>query len=197
MSKSYRTAILLAASFGLLLLGASRTSAQSFDRMELGGNYDYARSNAPPGGCGCFSMNGGGGWFGYNFDHRLALGGEVGSVRASNIFGASAGLTLTSFLVGPRYSWHRSHRFSAFAQVLLGGAHSSGALTPGSSGLAGSENAFATTIGGGLDARLARRLALRLFQADYYLTRFPNGANGDQNNLRIGAGVVFRFGGER
>jgi hypothetical protein len=31
--------------------------------------------------------------------------------------------------------------------------------------------------------------------ADYYLTRFDNGTNDHQNNLRIAVGVVVRFGG--
>jgi hypothetical protein len=122
-------------------------------------------------------MNGGSGWFGYNFDRRLALVGEVGSELASNIDGTSAGLTLTSFLTGPRYSWHHTNRVVPFGQLLLGGAHASGALTPGVSGLAGSGNAFAMTAGGGVDVPLATHVALRAFQLDYYLTRFTNGVN--------------------
>jgi peptidoglycan-associated lipoprotein len=197
MSKLFRTVILLAASFGLLLLGASRTSAQTFDSMELGGNYDYVRTNAPPGGCGCFSMNGGSGWFGYNFNSRLGLVGEVGSEFASNINGTSGSLTLTSYLFGPRYSWHHTNRVVPFGQLLLGGAYGSGALTPTASGRDGSANAFAMTVGGGMDVPLTRHLALRTFQIDYYLTRFTNDGNDHQNNLRIGFGMVYRFGRKR
>ncbi len=197
MSKLFRAAILLAVCFGLLALSTPKTSAQTFERMELGANYSYVRTNAPPGGCGCFSMNGGSGWFGYNFDRSLALVGEVGSERASNIDGTTAGLTLTSFLVGPRYSWHRGNRVVPFGQLLLGGAHASGDLTPAASGLAGSENAFAMTAGGGVDVKLASHLALRAVQVDYYLTRFDNGVNNQQNNFRISAGIVFHFGRER
>jgi hypothetical protein len=36
---------------------------------------------------------------------------------------------------------------------------------------------------------------LRAFEADYYLTRFDNGVNDHQNNLRIAAGVIIRLGG--
>ena len=78
---------------------------------------------------------------------------------------------------------------------LLGGAHAGGTLAPGNSGLPGSANAFALTAGGGLDIGLTRHIALRAFEADYYLTRFDNGVNDHQNNLRIEAGVIFRFGG--
>jgi hypothetical protein len=51
------------------------------------------------------------------------------------------------------------------------------------------------TAGGGLDIGLTRHIAVRAFEADYYLTRFDNGVNDHQNNLRIAAGVVIRFGG--
>lgn len=36
-------------------------------------------------------------------------------------------------------------------------------------------------------------LAIRPFQADYFLTQFTNGANNRQNNLRLSAGVVLRL----
>jgi outer membrane immunogenic protein len=196
MSKLFRAAI-LAICIGLLASSTPKTFAQTFERMELGANYNYVRTNAPPGGCGCFSMSGGSGWFGYNFARSLALVGEVGSQRASNIDGTAADLTLTSFLGGPRYTLHPSKRIVPFAQLLLGGAHASGALTPGTSGAAGSANSFAMTAGGGVDVKLASHIALRAFQVDYYLTRFDNRVNSEQNNFRISAGIVFRFGRER
>jgi outer membrane immunogenic protein len=37
-------------------------------------------------------------------------------------------------------------------------------------------------------------MALRALEADYYRTQFPNGLNDRQNNLRLSAGVIFRFG---
>jgi len=172
----------------------SNASAQTATRMQLGVNYDYVGANAPPGGCGCFSLNGGSGWFGYNFDRSLALVGEVSGSHAGNINGTPSDLTLTSYLFGPRYSRQFKNRLLPFAQVLLGGAHASGALTPSPSGVASSANSFAMTLGGGLDIRMGHRLALRPLQADYYLTRFPNGVNGHQNNFRLAAGIVFYFG---
>jgi len=152
------------------------------------------RANAPAGGCGCFGLNGGSGWVAFNFKRSLGIVGEIASQHASNISSTGADLTLTSFLAGPRYAWTRAGRFAPFAQLLLGGAHASGSLAPGNSGLPGSANAFAMTAGGGLDIGLTRRIAVRAFEADYYLTRFDNGVNDHQNNLRIAAGVIFRMG---
>jgi peptidoglycan-associated lipoprotein len=188
--------------FALLLLAAAFTVmvsqgalAQSGPGIDVGLDYNYVRSNAPAGGCGCFTLNGGGGWVSFNFGRSLGVVGEIASQTASNISSTGADLTLTSFLAGPRYTWGHIHRLSPFAQVLLGGAHAGGSLAPGNSGLAGSANAFAMTAGGGLDIGLTRHIAVRAFEADYYLTRFDNGVNDHQNNLRIAAGVVIRFGG--
>ena len=48
--------------------------------------------------------------------------------------------------------------------------------------------------GGGLDIAITRHFAVRALEADYYRTQFSNGLNDRQNNLRLSAGVIFRFG---
>jgi outer membrane immunogenic protein len=165
--------------------------------LEAGVDYNYVRTNAPTGDCGCFSLQGGNGWASFNFTRHLAIVGEVAAQHASDISGSGADLTLTSYLFGPRYTLIHAGRFKPFAQLLLGGAHASGSLAPGNSGLSGSANSFALVAGGGLDVGLTRHIALRLFEADYYLTRFDNGTNDHQNNLRIAAGLLLRFGGRK
>lgn len=192
--------IMKTVAFLLLVLGFAAmaplpAAAQRGDLVDVGVDYTYVRTNAPAGDCGCFAMNGGSGWVGINFSHSLGIVGEIAGQHASNISSTGADLTLTSYLAGPRYTWGSAHHFAPFAQALLGGAHASGSLAPGSPGLAGSANAFALTAGGGFDVRLTRRIVLRAFEADYYLTRFDNGVNDHQNNLRIAAGVILRFGG--
>jgi outer membrane immunogenic protein len=183
--------VLLIVVFSGCLVSASVAVGQSTGKLEIGANYIYTRTNAPPGGCGCFSLNGGAGWVGYNFRDDLALIGELSGSQASNIEGTTGSLTLTSFLGGLRYSRHHN-QLAPFGQVLLGVAHASGELTPNSSGLAGSDNGFALTAGGGLDVKLSHHFSLRVVQADYFLTHFNNSLNNRQNNFRIGAGIVFR-----
>ena len=171
--------------------------AQSVSRVDAGVEYNYVRTNAPAGGCGCFAMNGGSGWVAFNFSHSLGIVGEVAAQHASNISSTGADLTLTSFLAGPRHTWSVARRFAPFVQALFGGVHAGGSLAPGGSGMAGSANAFAMTAGGGLDIGFTRHIALRAFEADYYLTRLENGTNDHQNNLRLGAGVMVRLGGSK
>lgn len=164
--------------------------AQSLSLMEAGGNYNYLRTNAPPGGCGCFSMNGGSAWVSYDTFGSLAMVGELSVQHTSNVLGSGAGLTLTSYQAGVRYRFRKNGRVMPFAQVLLGGSHASGSYASDT----GLSNAFAATMGGGIDVVLTNRVALRAFQADYALMHFPNGVNGHQNNLRISLGLVFKLG---
>jgi outer membrane immunogenic protein len=175
------------------LLFSANSKAQDVPRVDMGVDYNYVRTNAPPGGCGCITLHGGDGWVAFNFMPSIALVGQVSGQHASNIEGSGADLTLSSFLVGPRYSFTVTRRIVPFAQVLLGGAHATGSLAPDHIGIAGSSNAFAMTAGGGLDIGLSRHLAIRTAQIDYFMTRFSNGVNDRQNNLRLSAGIVLRF----
>ena len=183
--------------FGFTAVAALAARAQDGGLVDVGIDYNYVRTNAPAGGCGCLALNGGSGWVAFNFSHSVGIVGEIASQHVSNISSSGADLTLTSYLVGPRYSWAHARHFAPFAQVLLGGAHASGSLAPGSSGLPGSANAFGMIAGGGLDINLTRHISLRAFEADYYLTHFDNGVNDHQNNLRGAAGVIIRFGGSK
>jgi hypothetical protein len=51
-----------------------------------------------------------------------------------------------------------------------------------------SSTGFSTVIGGGIDFRLNNRVQVRAIQFDYNPTRLEGSW---QNNLRIGAGIVF------
>jgi outer membrane immunogenic protein len=191
MQRAACRTVVMAVMLAMIFFVAQPAAAQS--AFDVGVGYSYVHTNAPPAECGCFSMNGGYGWLGYHLGHGVALVGELAVQHAGNIANSGADLTLTSFAAGPRYTPHAFGRLQPFAQVLIGGAHASGGLSPGSSGF-GSSTGFAAIAGGGLEIRLTERVALRAIEADYYYTRFNNGANDHQNNLRIGAGLVFRFG---
>jgi hypothetical protein len=86
-----------------------------------------------------------------------------------------------NFLIGPRASVSVG-KYRPFAEALFGFGHIN------TNGF-GSDTSFATGLGGGLDYRLIRLLALR-FQGDYIHTRLFNTT---QNNLRLSTGIVIRF----
>jgi hypothetical protein len=93
----------------------------------------------------------------------------------------STGTSFHTFTGGPVVSMHK-HSVSPFAHALFGGAHSSAAGV-GDSGMA-------MMFGGGMDYG-RKAFAVRLFQADWEITRF-NGFT-DKNNARVSTGLLYRF----
>ena len=87
-------------------------------------------------------------------------------------------------LFGPRASVSIG-RYTPFAEFLLGVAHQ----TDSGGGISEADTTFSTAIGGGLDYKLVKGLALRA-QGDSIHTSF-HGLG--QNDLRISTGFVFRF----
>ncbi len=175
----------------LLLCAVAPLSAQDTSRFDISAGYAYVRSNAPPGGCGCFSMNGVDASAAYSLTRYLGVVGDFATVHAGNVNASGLALNLTSYLFGPQVSIPVHSRFHPFGHVLVGGAHAGG-LSYGGAGAPA--NAFAMAVGGGLDVRVNHAFSVRLFEADYYLTHFQNGVNSEENNLRLTFGVVFHGG---
>ncbi len=176
-------------------IASAQVSADNGDRhpAEIAFQYNYVRSNAPPAACDCFSLNGGSvsvaqpigsGKFAFAFDAGFAHGTSTGSYD----------LLLSTFTAGVRYRPAPRARWSPFGEILAGTAHASGSLVEGPTPAASDPTLLVATImGGGLDRKLSPRWSLRLIEADYLLTTFSNGVNDHQNNLRLSAGMVFRF----
>lgn len=165
-------------------------------RTELAIDYTYLRSNAPPGGCTCFNLNGGSGSIAWPVKQGgFAIAADLTIDNIGNINSTGYSLTLSTFTVGGRYLPRVGHSpLQPFGQVLVGAAHASGSLVKPPNPAAGSASlAFAANLGGGVDLRASRRFSVRLAEADYVPTTFGNGGNNHQNNLRLSAGVVIHF----
>jgi outer membrane immunogenic protein len=193
----YRVAgVVLMIGMGWMSAAAQRVeTAPPYAPVEISFNYSYARSNAAPGQCGCFNMNGGSSEVAFHAFRALSVVADLTGERAATI-GATAGggLSLVAFTVGPRFS-HRftGGKFTPFVQGLVGSAHGFDGLFPGSSGsLSGAANARAVLAGGGLDLTINQHIAIRAIQADYLRTQLPNGEGDEQNLLRVSAGIVLR-----
>ncbi len=166
---------------GLILFAAVPAMAQKDYTGEVGGNYTYVRLN--PGGTNC---QGGGGSVAGNLNNYLGIAGEFSGCKVTGLSGGSA--HAFSYLFGPRVTYRGHGSFEPFAEALVGGAR----LTASSGGTSASLNSFAFAVGGGADYKFSRSLAIRFIQADYLFTHF---AGVKQNNARIQAGIVLRFGG--
>ena len=162
----------------------------------VGAGYNFVHTNAPPTGCGCFSMNGGLASVNRQLTPSFSLAGEFAGVNNANVTGTGRSLTLLTYVAGPRYRYVPSRgRLTPFAQVLIGGVHASGGLYAPSGSYSGTANAFAASMGGGVDVSLNPRFAFRLVQAEYLLTLLPNSVNSRQNNVSISTGIVIHLGG--
>jgi hypothetical protein len=153
--------------------------------------YHWVRTNTQPGDCGCFDLNGGGISGTWKFSPRWSAAGEISEEFAGSGPDSGETLRLFSYLGGVRYQLPhgRARALQPFGQVLVGGGHASGELAGAGEGT----NAFVARVGGGLDLPLKGGFVVRALQADYDVTTFANGVNNHQNNLLLGAGVVYRW----
>lgn len=103
--------------------------------------------------------------------------GNYGTVN----FPAPISTHVDNFLFGPRVSVSVGS-WRPFAEALFGAGHVS------TNGM-GSDNSFATAIGGGLDYKIIRPIAVRA-QLDYVRTSLFSTT---QNNVRVTTGLVVRF----
>lgn len=177
---------------------SAQSSAQS--RFTAALAYQVQRSNAAPGVCGCFALQGMRAEFTYHpsklpekfptvLNHFSGVF-ELGGNHASNIHGNGLDLSLVTYLVGPRYSRNVGPKLTPFAQVLFGGVHGFDSIFPRRNEVTSSGNSFALSAGGGVDLAVSKRFSVRLFQIDFLKTALPNGESNGQNNLRVSAGLV-------
>ncbi len=161
--------------------------------LEVTVAYSAAHINAPPGGCGCFWMTGGKIEENATLYRGFSVVAELAGQHVSNINPVHEDLSMVSYLFGPRYSRRSISRFVPFVQILAGGVHGFDALFPNPNGSTITPDGFALATGGGLDINASRHFAIRVFQADYFLTTLPNDSGNRENNLRLSAGIVFRI----
>ena len=190
----------------VLLFSVSARAQEEIPKAEVFAGYSYIRGNA---GFGIpeFNMHGGSASFSYDPNSWLGIVGDFGGYHTGDIGGVSVDGNIYSYLFGPKIAFRRG-RWTPFVQTLFGGAHVSGSAAvmsgvragrvrpQGSPGfiVSGSENAFAMAVGGGIDVNATNLIAIRLVQAEYFMTRFGVVNSSDtQNNIRVSVGVVFRF----
>jgi outer membrane immunogenic protein len=182
---------LLSVSSGILHAQAISMGGINDDipRFEVGANYNYFHANAPPGQCGCFSLNGGSGTILMNVTPVWAAVADIAVAHANNVDNTSQNITIVNYLFGVRYTRRNSTRFVPYGEVLFGGAKEDVNFQ-----FTINRNSFGLAAGGGVSTRLKRRLGLTIAQFDYVYTQIPNAANDRQNNIRISTGVTYNFG---
>lgn len=99
-----------------------------------------------------------------------------------------------NFLAGPEFKARNSTRFTPFAHVLGGVAHTSATFTTAGPTvnllLKKSDNSFAMALGGGLDIRASKRVSFRALM-DYNPVFVHDSASGTRDFVRLSLGVLF------
>lgn len=182
---------LLVSLLAVVSLFSATAQAQDVSKVDIFAGYSYVRENPSTSGVSSFSLNGGSASIAYNANSWLSGVADFGAYHNGNLLGTGASGTLSTYLFGPRISYHHYGRITPFGEVLFGVAHAGASIA----GTSGSDNAFAMSLGGGVDYRLTDRFAIRPVKVDYLMSRFSETGSGGntQNNLRVSTGIVFRF----
>jgi hypothetical protein len=181
--------LLLVVILCIVFAAPSFAQANSFRKFEI--NWDalaYTRQ-------GGSNFAGGGLGFAYHVTRRWAILAEERIDERVDF----SDIHLTTYRFGPRYTRTHGNRLTMFAEVLAGGALATRTtLQPTIQSVNGStktvtttsQNGFAIGAGGGVDFGIRPWIAWRAVQAEYSFVHI----GGNTNGVRIGTGLVFRFG---
>jgi hypothetical protein len=189
-----RKSLAVGLSLGLLGTALLAKAQEEPSKFDLYGGYYYARINVNANVPGIapsatYIGEGGGGQLQYNAKNWLGAVGDLSGFYATSAGnGAFAGAFLT-YLLGPRVNF-RHGKLTPFVRALFGGVRT----TDGIAYSTGTANNFAMTAGGGIDIKVSRHILVRPIQAEYFMTKIPDGLNNRQDNLRMGARIGLRLG---
>jgi hypothetical protein len=199
-----RLSTLLLAVVSITAVPVARAQAVPFDGhgptvskshpIALSVGYSATISNAPPGQCGCFLLNGGSGEALFQVWKNIAAVVQVTGGHAGNVPQSQQGLGLVTYMAGPRYSFLMPRRVTVYGQFLAGGMHGFDAYFPRDDAQPnGSANSLSFSTGGGVEIGISDWLSVRTVEAEFLVSRLPNDLSGRQHNFRVSSGLIFRF----
>ena len=133
-----------------------------------------------------------------DFRSQFGLKLDIGYARGSNVLGSGRHADVLSYLAGPVVYPIHHRKWTAYAEGLVGAARVTGPIPSANGFLGAYVNKLAWVLGGGLEYDLSSSWAFRA-GPQYLHTKFfitPTRIGG-QNNLRVVAEIVHRFGGRR
>jgi opacity protein-like surface antigen len=193
----------------LIALCAAPVLAQDYPKAEVFGGYQFLRAESADivtGGSANFNgwdasatanLNK---WFGVEGDFSGSY--KTQSVNDPLVGNIDFSLRDYAYMFGPVVKMRQNERFEPFAHALFGGNHLTARGSQGSVSVSVSANGYAIALGGGVDAKLSHRLALRLVQVDWVTLHIGDVTVPDfgtvsggttKKNVRIVTGIVFRF----
>ncbi|MCL2661356.1 MAG: hypothetical protein FWD64_12690 [Acidobacteriaceae bacterium] len=188
----------------LAQMGPSRDRDVS-PKLDLSVLYSALHTNAPVGTCNCFWLHGGTAELAVPVWRNLSVVGEFGGQTTSQMgpVAPHIGLSQINGYGGLRLRLPNRTLFQPYGQAMVGVVHGFNSEFPqaGTPPFTASDTSFGMVLGGGLDWAVSRRFWIRLPQVDYHYNQLRNyhsvfvpGERDQQNELRLSAGVVVRFG---
>ncbi len=174
MQKFFVLVVLLGI-LALPLMAADTPRAEVFGGWQyqhLGGDIDLG--NVPKGFD--FSVTG-------NINKHFGVTGDFGASFKS-IEGASG--HIYTYSGGPVIQGDAGGKINPFVHFLFGGATAGGSISGSGSG---STNGYTMMPGGGVDAKIAKSVAIRVIQFDWVYYHFQG--QGFSSNVRLASGIVF------
>jgi outer membrane immunogenic protein len=164
---------------------------------DLSVTYSAEHSQLAPGTCGCFWFQGAGADAAFTFWKGLGVAGALTGELANQA--PSMNIDKIAYVIGPRYTFAvRPHHaglppMQLFGELLMGGVHGFNSIFPTPVGINSSATAFALQTGGGINAFVSKRFAVRAIEVEYLRTDLPNNYANSQNDLRLGFGVTYHL----
>ena len=183
----------LSALFLLGLLGFA--SAQNIPEVDVFAGYSYLDFDQPLTSVTTSERFGLNGWdlsLSVHLISHLAVEGDFSGHQTGDCENTIINCSNFSYMLGPRYNFIHSTKFTGFAHALVGRDRLD--LPIQSTTVTDTSVAFAA--GFGFDYWVTRHFGVQFGPADYFYTRHlynTYNASG-QNNLRASAGFIFRFG---
>lgn len=178
---------------GLRAQALAPASTSGHQEVDLAVTYTVQHSNLVSNPT--FWQQGGGVELSTQTYHGFGIAANIAGTNVGDAANSGVGLTMVTTTFGPRYTWYRpaKHSLAIFGQGLIGEAHGFNSYFPTAAGSLTDYNSFALQVGGGVDIGLSRHFAVRVIQADWLRTQFPNSTTNVQNSFRLAAGIVLRI----
>lgn len=177
----------------VLYVGSLHAQKTAAPRVDLAMTYTAERTLKANTAQGVW-LQGGSLQLGTNVWRGFGIAADITGLHTSSVGSSGVPFSELTVTFGPRYRWHADRRASIYGQALVGEGNAFDSILPGRFAAQSSLNSLALKVGGGLDYSLSSRFAVRALDAAWVRTQFGNSTDNLQNDFRLGAGIVVKFG---
>ena len=197
--RPWRMAMLALACAALAALAPTQARAQR-GAVDFGMKYTQERSKFV-GPANYFYLRGAALDLSYSLWKGIGVAGSATGLAGTNL-DTNIDIQHVELLGGLRYTHNFGHitptvyarHGGIFLEAKGGYTFAISGLYPVNGVVATSASGLTYAGGGGVNYHIYHRLDVRLFEADYVISKLPNGGTNQQNTLRLGAGLNFHFG---